>query len=220
MPKYPVLIPYKQTSDNGLELRHALRSLNYLKGKKNIYIVGDGESWFKNINHLFYNRRANSPYSDVFNKLLYYIDQPDTPDEFWVWQDDIYLTEPQTLKTLYDGELPENGVGMHKRSLQRTREVLLSENKSILNYDIHVPFYATKQRLREIAPTIQSTMRGVPIQWRSYYGNTFNIGGEQYTDAKARTPELLKAPIISTSYYTSELSELFPDISKYEKEEL
>lgn len=207
---------YKKTTDSDKELRCSLRSLDNIKGEKRVWIVGDTEEWLNNVTHIRLKPRSNSPYADVFYKLMAFINDPSTPEEFWVMQDDIYFTKKQSLKTLYSGELPTEGVGVHKRGLQRTREALNGLKKPILNYDIHVPFKVEKSKLREIAWTIQKTMQGVPMQWRSYYGNYFNIGGEQYEDKKTRTMELLKGDIISTLFYTPELEQMFPEPSQYE----
>lgn len=207
---------YKKTTDSDKELRCSLRSLDNIKGEKRVWIVGDTEEWLDNVTHIRLRPRSNSPYADVFYKLMAFVNDPTTPEEFWVMQDDIYFTKKQSLKTLYGGELPTDGVGVHRRGLQRTREALNELKRPILNYDIHVPFKVEKSKLREIAWTIQKTMQGVPMQWRSYYGNYFDIGGEQYDDKKTRTMELLKGDIISTLFYTPELEQMFSEPSQYE----
>lgn len=207
---------YRKSGDGGKELRYSLRSLANLKGNHNITIIGDTEDWLKDVSHIRTSRRSHSPYSDVWYKLMEYAAKPDTPDEFWVMMDDIYFTKKQSLTTLYDGELPIEGRGIHKRGLVRTREALNALKKPIRNYDIHVPFKVEKKKLLEIFPHVQRTMQGVPMQWRSFYGNYFDIGGEQYEDKKTRTMELLKGDIISTLFYTPELEQMFPKVSKYE----
>ena len=213
-----LLYLYRESGDGGRELRYALRSLKHLQDEHEVVLMGDSESWLQNVKHIPTRYRTHSPYADVFMKLLNAANDPEMPESFWVMQDDIYFTEPQSLRTLYEGDLPEEGRGIHKRGLQITRELLIKEGKSYKNYDIHVPFKVEKKKLLEIAPTIQRTLQGVPMAWRSYYGNTFNVGGEQYIDKKTRTKELLQGDIISTLYFTEELQALLPDPSKYEGE--
>lgn len=207
---------YKQSGDGGKELRHSLRSLSNLKGKHTITLVGDTENWLKDVTYIKASRRTHSPYADVWYKLMEYASRPDTPDEFWVMQDDIFFTKKQSLTALYDGELPAEGRGIHKRGLVRTREALNALKKPTRNYDIHVPFRVEKEKLKEIFYHVQKTMQGVPIQWRSFYGNYFDVGGEQYEDKKTRTMELLKGDIISTLFYTPELEQMFSEPSQYE----
>lgn len=208
---------YRQSGDGGKELRHSLRSLANIKCEKNVYIVGESEPWLTGVEIIPFKLWTNSPYSDVWAKLKHFI-SIDTPEEFWLMQDDIYYTKKQALKTLYDGTLPVEGYGMHKRGLQRSREALEALNKQTKNYDIHVPFKVEKKRLLEVAPHIEKTLQGVPMQWRSFYGNYFDIGGEQYDDKKTKTSELKQGDIISTQFFTEELAKLFPEPSQYEKD--
>ena len=208
---------YKKSGDGGKELRHSLRSLKNLEGKHKVFIVGDTEPWVKNVTYIKTIPQRRSPYADTWHKLLTAMNSDEVSEEFIVMMDDVYIISPQAIKTLYDDELPERGSGVHKKGLQLTRELLLREHKTIRNYDIHVPFIVSKTQLREIAGTIAQSMRGVPLAWRSYYGNHFDIGGEQYEDKKTRTTELLHGDIISTNYYTPELAQLFPDASEYEE---
>lgn len=208
---------YKKSGDGGKELRHSLRSLKNLKGEHKVFIVGDTEPWVKNVTYIKTIPQRRSPYADTWQKLLTAMNSDEVSEEFIVMMDDVYITSPQAIRTLYDEELPERGAGVHKKGLQLTRELLLREHKTIRNYDIHVPFIVSKTRLREIVGTITQSMRGVSLAWRSYYGNHFDIGGEQYEDKKTRTTELLQGDIISTNYYTPELAQLFPEPSEYEE---
>lgn len=210
---------YRQSGDGGKELRHSLRSLKNIKGEKKVWIVGDTEQWVTNVEYVPFSKHTNSPYADVWLKLMYFVSLDYTPDSFWLSMDDVMIVqENHTLRERFDKELPAEGHGLHRRGLVRTREALEALKKPALNYDTHTPFFVEKEKLREIAPHILKTLMGVPMHWRSFYGNYFDIGGEQYDDKKTKTSELKQGDIISTQFFTEELAKLFPEPSQYEKD--
>ena len=218
MVKYSVVYCYLKTHDNGAELRHSLRSLKYLTDfNGEVFVIGDKEDWFNNITHIPSNKSRRSPYEDVELKILTAINDERVPDDFILMQDDIFFTKKQKYRTLYDGELPTGLPGIHKRGLERSRELLTSLGKTTRNYDIHVPILINKKKRLEVHELIRGSLQGVPYQWRSIYGNLF-LRGKQYEDKKTRTAELLKGDIISTLYYTDELAKLYPEPSQYEKD--
>lgn len=215
--KYPVVYCYRKTSDKGNELRHSLRSLKYLTDfNGEVFVVGDKEDWFQNIIHITSKNSSRSPYEDVEIKILAAINDERIPDDFILMQDDIYFTKKQSYRDLYDGELPEEATGIHKRGLARSRELLRSLGRTTRNYDIHVPILINKEKRMEVHKLVKNSYRGIPYQWRSIYGNMF-LEGSQYEDKKTRTAELLKGDIISTLFYTEELETLLPEASPYEK---
>ncbi|NCU40990.1 glycosyltransferase family 2 protein, partial [Candidatus Saccharibacteria bacterium] len=218
--KYPVLYVYKHTDDNGKELRYSIRSLKNLKNwNGEIFVTGDSERWFKDITYIKAKARNSNPYMDAEAKILTALNDPRLPDDFILMNDDIYITKPLDITYLHQNELERTGGGYHNNQKEVTKKWLLDNGYTALNYDLHTPMLMNKQKRLHVNSLIRNTMAGVSLKPRSVYGNVFNVGGEYYQDAKTKTAELPKAPIISTQFYTAELQELFPETSKYEAED-
>ena len=215
--KYPVFIPYKKSGDGGKELRYTLRSLSNLtnwNGK--VYIAGETEPWLENVTHIPCRRTSHNPYLDAEYKILEALTSDGFPDDFIYINDDIYITEKMELKPLHGGELERKGAGYHQSQKEKTKEWLEENGYTTLDYELHTPMLMNKAKRLGVHNLIKPTFQGVSLKPRSVYGNIFNIGGEEYEDAKTKTSELPKAPIISTQFFTDELKTLFPKPSKFE----
>lgn len=218
--KYPVVIPYKKTQDDGQELKLTLRSLNNLDGwNGEVYILGDRERWFSDkIHHIRVNRRSHNPYQDAEYKIREYLLRPDTPDDFIFSNDDIIILYPTKLEYLHQNELTGAGNGYHNRQKEYTMKWLKEHKHTYLNYDLHVPMLMNKAKRLKVSDIISARMEGVSLKPRSVYGNIFKVGGEFYRDQKIRGLEIPDAPIISTAQNVPELFDVFDEPSEFEKE--
>ena len=216
--KYPALIVYKKSGDGGKELRYTLRSLSNLtnwNGK--VYLAGEKEDWLQNVTYIPCRRTSHNPYLDAEYKILAALTTEGFPDGFIFINDDTMVCERMELKPLHGGQLERKGPGYHHSQKEKTKEWLEENGYTTLDYDIHTPMLMNKAKRLEVHNIVKPTMDGVSLKPRSIYGNIFNIGGEEYTDAKTKTFVLPKAPIISTQFYTDELKTLFPKPSKFER---
>lgn len=218
MKKYPVLYTYKKTRDGGQELRHSIRSLKNLKGwdKRQIFVVGDTEPWFKDIIHIK-KRKSGTTYLDQEYAMYEALLDERLEDDFIYMMDDIYFTEEVEIEYLYWGELKKRGNGYHHNQKEATGKWLQEHGYTTLDYETHTPFLINKRKRMEIYKILQPTFSTMILKPRTLYGNIFNVGGEFYEDQKTKTERLPKAPIISTHFYTPELETLFPKPSIFEQ---
>lgn len=210
-----IVLPYIHTPDNGKELRYMLRSLKNLVGfDGEVMIVGDREKWFQNIQHIPCRRLSKKPYLDQAMKMKLACDY--APETFIAMQDDIYFTEPVEAGAYYIGELTDEFTSIHKRSKKYTKDMLLDMGLGIRDFEAHAPILV--ERVRLLTALSYVMQNEPPLQWRSMYGNLWDIDAELFEDKKTRTHQLKEGKIISTNFYTSELHKLFPEPSIYESD--
>lgn len=217
MTVYPIVIPYKHTPDKGMELRYALRSLKNVKNFNGVvYILGDKEKWFKNINHIPVNRVVAKPFLDQVHKLRAACLLEGIPDKFISSMDDVFIIRPTDIGVYYIGDLKAEASSLHKRSKRHTAYKLKEMGSTIRDYESHTPMLVDKGKLLNVLDMILADPHKEKLQWRSLYGNIYSIGGQLIEDKKTKNKELPKGKIISTAFYTDELDKLFPEPSEYE----
>ena len=215
--KYPILITYIRTSDRGKELRHSLRSLeNITNWNGEVYVVGDREPWFSDINHIPYKRLFGKPYLDQVNKLRHAIHQLDS-DKVIISMDDIYVTEPTEIGFYYRGELTGGTDNYYRRTKFHTADLLREQSIEPLDFECHAPYLVDKDKFIQITDLIIHHPQGSMLQWRSLYGNIHQPESEYFEDKKTKTSKLREGAIISTQIYTPELEKLLPKPSRFEK---
>lgn len=214
--KYPALYVYRHTGDNGQELKHSIRSLkNITNWNGEVIVVGDREKWFKGITHIPCRKMSHSPYHDIELKIREALLSDKAPDNFIFMNDDIFCMEPMEAGALHSGEISLVGSGYHHSQKVKTREYLKSQGYTTLDYSTHTPMLMNKDKRLAVSDKVMSTIHGVSLKPRLLYGNMY-CDGEYYKDCKTRTNEIPDRPIVSTSFYTEKLNELFPDASKFE----
>lgn len=213
MDKYDIAYVYINSKDGGMELKHSLRSLeNITNFSGNVWLFGDKEAWFKQINHVAVRRIFGKPYLDQVMKMKRACEI--MPSQFIAMQDDIFITEAVEPTVYYLGELKDDMTGFHKRSKKLTKDTLLEMNLPILDYEAHAPMLVDRDKLLD---TLNLIIRSrLNLQWRSMYGNMHNVKAELFEDKKTKTRQLKQGTIISTNYYTDELDKLFTEKSQYE----
>lgn len=218
MNKYPIVITYKRTQDNGQELRYTLRSLKNIKNwNGDVWIVGDKPDWIQNVNHIT-GRRSHHPYIDQEYAMLAVLAEPSIPDDFIYSMDDVYVVKPLKIVDMHQGDYLTSADkrGYHHNQKKVTCDWLNAHGYTTLDYELHTPMLLNKQKRMEIHNILKPTMNGVMMKPRTLYGNIFSIGGDFYIDAKTKTHELPDQPIISTQFYTDQLDKLFPEPSIFE----
>lgn len=215
--KYPLLITYIHTPDNGQELRYTLRSAkNMTNFNGEVYIVGDSEPWFYNVHHIRIKRIYGKPYGDQIAKL-YHAAKIIHSDKIIVSMDDVYLIERTKVGFYHKGLLQSDTANYYRRTKLNTIE-FLKENgiNDPIDHEVHYPFLVDRDKFIETLELILRHRNRDMLQWRSIYGNIYKPESIQVNDYKTKTDKLKDGDIISTQFYTSELDRLFPEPTIYE----
>lgn len=227
--KYPAVYIYKETEDDGEELRYSIRSLkNIEEWNGKVVVIGDKPSWLsKKAIHIPVKHTNHEVCCQNGNMTCYYnaelkwrkIDDPRIPDNFIAMNDDFFCTTPSSLGLMYSGQLTGYPDNTHGQSKNKTRNWLSANGHNTFNYEIHVPMIINKQKRLEVSEIIKDEITTGPVLfWRSIYGNLFHkpYEGRNYIDQKSRDGVLSRDPWISTSFFTPELARVFPERSQFE----
>jgi hypothetical protein len=207
------------------ELRYSLRSLANLPDVDTVWIVGHKPRWIDGVGFVPGNRHT-SKWHNVPDNLRIACEQIPV-NRFVVMNDDFYVTRPVSrIPSWYRGPLSEHirsTRGIWQKSLQRSAEVL-GENgyRNLLSYELHVPVVMEREKLAEVLKYIPANEK-FPAQWRTLYGNWWQVAAEWAPDCKLRTmhQEWVPGSFLSTDPGTfrrveSYLASLFPEPSPYE----
>jgi hypothetical protein len=166
------------------ELRYSIRSVEANLPPGKIWVVGGKPSWYSG-NYIPVEESAGKQHSAIKN-LSAIVQSDEIQEDFVLMNDDFFVVKPvKEIKTYHGGSLADK-ISMRKLITPGSRYVQLLEKTckslqkigltEILDYEIHVPMKMSKTGLRE------SLRFGT--QWRSTYGNTHRIGGEEIRDVK------------------------------------
>lgn len=218
---------------NNEELRFSIRSLQNLKQVKNVWVIGGKPKWYTG-NHV--EVTGSDKYNHAITNLHVLTKNAKISEKFVLMNDDFYVIKPvNKLEYYYEGTLSDkivkynqfNPNSKYTKYLQKTRDLLLKQTRTEpLSYELHIPMVLTKTGLKEALK--------YNVLWRSYFGNTNNVGGEEMKDVKiyhptARDPNRFKYDANQhVSFISSEdrsflyvrdrvLRNLFPQPSKYEE---
>jgi hypothetical protein len=166
------------------ELRYSIRSVetNFPSGK--IWVVGGRPSWYSG-NYIPVKQSAGKQHSAIKN-LSAIVQSDQIQEDFVLMNDDFFVVKPvKEIKTYHGGSLVDKisirrsitpgsrYVELLTKTCKALQKIGLTE---ILDYEIHVPMKMSKAGLGE------SLRFGT--QWRSTYGNTHKIGGQEIRDVK------------------------------------
>lgn len=214
--KYPILITYRKTYDQGKELRYTLRSLqNLLNWDGQVFIVGDKENWFQNIVHIP-SRHSRNSYINQEYAMMAALADPRLPDDFLYSMDDVYICEPVEVTYMHQGEITPYRKSYHEKQKLVTKEWLEAQGCTTLDYELHTPMLHNRQKRIEVNKMIAPTLNRIMLKPRTVYGNYFGVGGQFYLDQKTRIRKLPSDKIISTQFFVAELIELFPNPCNFE----
>lgn len=217
--KLPILIPFKQTHDNGLELRYTLRALKNIKQwNGEVILCGDKPDWVQNVTHVKARPHPNR-YIDAEMKIRAGLEV--APETFIFSNDDVFCLAPIEIKNCYAGELKQTGRGPHQANRDYTRKWLQSRNLPTLDYDMHTPMIMDRDKRKQVSDIItqdHSREQFRTLLARSLYGSMFITDPELRADHKIRGEEFVSNDIVSTSMFMAELHELLPEPSQYEKD--
>lgn len=176
-------------TDNSDELRYSLRSLKNI-GHGKVFIVGEKPKWAVNVAYLPVVQN-DSKERNVRRNLTVASATEAISEDFILMNDDFFfMKQLSALPTLNWGTMRsvihkyEDRYGEDTDYIADMKQVLQQLNligfKEPLSYELHVPMVYNKSRMRDI---LNSSIGHIP-QFRSLYGNYFNIGGTYYDDVK------------------------------------
>ena len=229
-PKPDLVIPVRP-GDFNEELRFTLRSCEANLDYGQVWIVGSKPNWLTNVNYLPGNARPH-PKANCWANILLACQHPDVTDQIIITNDDIIVTEPVEVETLFRGPLADHlrlrrvitGASWWRESLTTTQITLQTLGyHHPVSYELHVPFPCDKQAMRETLERFNHITPENPPQWRTLHGNLHQIGGKQAADGKAYRPGPINTPYHSTEdagfrHFQRQLADMFPNPSRYEQQ--
>jgi hypothetical protein len=220
------VVYFVKRGDKNEELRYSLRSLANLPHGR-VWIVGHVPRWVDNVEHIPGNRHSTK-WRNVYDNLQLACEHG--PDRFVVMNDDFFVMALMwRLPSLYRGTLDRHIASCRqsdwRRSLVATKAWLAGQGiTSPLSYELHVPVVMDRARLGEVLDLAHTA--GTLPQWRTLYGNYWQVPALMAPDCKVRTTRqewTPGGPFISTDDGTwrshpagRAVREAFPDPSPYE----
>ena len=187
----------KGSKFNDLELRYCLRSVEkYLRGYRNIYIIGDKPKWIRNVIHVpFTQRPGDCKDKNIMLKVLHACDIPEVSPEFLFMNDDHFLlksVDAINYPYYYNGKLVDwdNGKKMwcpYKQAVKNTLSVLIKNELPAKHYDIHTPILYDKELFKNIMGRYDWDIQSGYIV-KSLYANTLKLAGTSLIDCKISEP--------------------------------
>lgn len=192
-----VVIPYVRSGDGGQELRRSLRTLkNIGDWSGRVWILGEYESWFEDLVGLTFIavKAGDNKFVGIQDALVKACNTPEISEVFYYSNDDIYINDAfLSIPPMYREDLSEQEAtanSFYAQSLAATKRLLerqkLFPEFQIVNYETHTPLPVVKKQLKATLEAIQKIQASgyMTLQLRTYYGNTWGIGGEFYEDGK------------------------------------
>ena len=213
------------------ELRYSLRSLrNFPHGS--VWFYGGQPAFLRADRQEYVAQRGDTPWERVSYTLRQICENDETPDDFWLFNDDFFIMKKVTeFEPRYNGTLWRHIIEVEDRhggkvsaytaQLRRTAKALDEAGLPCRNYAIHVPMLINKEK----ALTTLNKFPFVPM-FRSLYGNMNDVGGIDTPDVKIavidKEPDH-DAELLSTADNSwlvgrvgEYIREAFPDRSEYE----
>jgi hypothetical protein len=234
------------SKDDGLELRHSLRSLeqNFV-GEFDVTIIGDKPQWYTG-RHIHRRRVISAPgnlhaYRDTQAKLMEAIANSQIPDEFCWIADDNFLLRPVDAEHLrvarYDPYYVAPSVGSitsgWKGLIKRTMKALADQGYPQKQFATHLPQVVEKSALSLVLKQFDYPKN--LYLWEVLYGNCRHADPQSYQGFLLRIQQRMTKYAMmqemtqkgfSVLNYTANvynqslvhcLTTLFPEASRFEK---
>jgi len=186
------------------EIRHSIRSMAETNPVDSITITGPWMPVFlKDVYHVSVEIGPKK-FRNLLNQLLHAVNDDNVPEEFILMNDDFFMRKmPEwNWEPTYMGPTPARPKNHWQRTVWNTGEWLKRRGiENPLNYEGHTPMPINKWKaqvtLQEMIPALDPLLA---MQFRTAYGNMWNIGGNQHVNAKHRTLDVWPndSPFLST----------------------
>lgn len=221
----------KDSDNDNLELRLSLRSLEkYAENVDNVFIVGAKPKWIKNIKHIKAednSTRENNAFYKVISALK------DISENFLFMNDDFFMMKPFDCKTYpyyVCGDVSYIDNPSRYQEIQNKTLRVLEKNgiDEIKDFRSHCPIRFNKQNFRILRKYFDNNSnKNIGYSTRLLYGNFFVKDYIECPDCKLWGSDEIhetQQGCISTKDDCKEILDylltIFPEKSKYEKEEL
>lgn len=187
-----IVIPYKK--NNTGELEACIKLIRRNVPHRGVYVIDN------------YARTRNNTVSHINQilKLRWALQNIRLTEEFYLFNDDFFVMKPiEEVPYYHRGFLSDHILsrkpGGYTRALTDTLNLL---GKDALSYEVHLPMKFHREKLRDAIEDLSLAISSntCPLI-RSYYGNKYNVGGEEVEDVK--NPDNYEGmTFLSTSDYT------------------
>lgn len=177
------------------ELYYSMLSVKkFLKGYRNIYIIGEHPGFDGDFIHVPFPDRGDKDLN-IYDKTYQACNIPELSDDFLFMNDDVFFCKPMHVKYIpdsYIGMLNQRmytvGCPFYKQVLTNTYHALKSRNLPIKDFDGHLPIIYNKNLFKR---TTKQFNWGVKHAYavKSIYFNSLRIAGVQAIDLKIAKPE-------------------------------
>ena len=225
---YPV-----RPGDTNEELRFSLRSLaKFYPDHGTVWIVGHKPAWLTGVEVIPGGNPSRSAQTNVYQNVLLACRHSGLPDQFVIFNDDFFLTEPVTeFPDTYRSTLQEHLNLPRLRTTPKSwwRDSLLTTQVCLqavgyenpLSYELHLPMPVVKDKMRATLEHFASVTPQNPPQWRTLYGNLHVTGAVKTEDSKVFRPGKVRRPVHSTTdqswrHYRTAFAKMFPTPSRFE----
>lgn len=185
----------KGTCWNNFELLYSIQSVKkYLKGHRNIYIIGEHPGFEFGFIHIPHIDRFDKD-TNICDKVAVACRHPDVSDDFVFMNDDVYFNKPmrcEDIPVTYIGELRERATNkvqnkFYKIVLMNTYNALIKKWLPTKDFDGHMPQVFNKKKFLDAASGYHWRIKhGFAV--KSIYYNTHRVEGVMYPDMKINKP--------------------------------
>lgn len=181
---------FKEHPENDSEeLRYSLRSLKNIVHEK-VYIVGEKPNWVTNIEYIPVAQSKTKPENWGMN-LSAAVNNSEISDDFVMMNDDFFLMkmlhevpninfgDMKSLIEHYMMRYPDSSIYID--NMKKIYALLVNQGyEAPVSYELHVPMVINKQRVIDLYRAVDGPL----YQFRSFYGNYFELGGTPVHDVK------------------------------------
>jgi len=205
-----------------IELRLSLRSLEkHGKNIDRVFLVGNKPEFIKNVKYIWVEDKFEW-WRNAFEKTKTAI-KSGISDEFLLMNDDFFMTDEfdaETYPYYHRGEMPQDSTQKYGAVVANTRKVLESIGKPTKHFGVHCPMRINGQKYLELEKFYRE-----PVSARCLYGNLYVKGAQKVNDNKgdefkSGTTKCWSSRSWLQDDALKELKELFPQPSKWEKEDV
>lgn len=179
----------KEGYDNE-ELRYSLRSIDQNLPHKSVWIYGWPPCGIQPDRVARFAQTGRTKWDRVRSMYEKLVLNDDLSENFILFNDDFFVMKPITkLPHFYAGTLEERykviedhfgGINSYTIRLRRTESRLKELGLTTKNYELHIPMIINKKKFQEQLERYANE-HGAS---RSFYGNTYKIGGTKTKDVK------------------------------------
>jgi len=164
---------YRNHNTSEFDLRYSLRSLNNLKNKGNLFIIGDNRRWFNRLSWFNVSNNMRTKQVNAMKKILFACKRPEISENFLLMNDDFLFlkeTDINEIPIYHLGKLDYKFInkkrGSYKQALINCLEFI---PKNPLNFEAHCPIIINK---KEFIKTFENTYwERRNMVYRSIYTN-------------------------------------------------